>query len=51
MDSQTLQALIVALIIAEAALLVGRKVYRTFAAARKPKGPGCGSDCGCSPEG
>ncbi|MBW3630001.1 MAG: FeoB-associated Cys-rich membrane protein [Gemmatimonadetes bacterium] len=49
MDSQTLQTIIVALIIGAAALFVGRKFYRTFAAARKPKGSGCGSDCGCGP--
>ena len=49
MDSQTLQTAVVALIIAAAALFVGRKFYRTFAATRKPKGPGCGSDCGCTP--
>jgi hypothetical protein len=49
MDS-TLQSLIVALIIGAAALFVGTKWYRTFASARKKKGPGCEGDCGCSPE-
>ena len=48
MDSQTLQTLVVALIVGVAALFVGRKWYRTFAAARKK--PGCGGDCGCSTE-
>ena len=50
MDSQTLQTIVVALIIGAAAFFVGSKWYRTFASARKKKGPGCGSDCGCSSE-
>ena len=48
MDAQTLQTILVALIIGAAALFVGSKWYRTFASARKKKG--CGGDCGCSPE-
>ena len=43
-----IQTLIVALVVATALFFVGRRLYRTFAAARRPK-DGCGHDCGCSP--
>jgi hypothetical protein len=48
MDSQTLQTLLVAVVIAVAALFLGTRWYRTFASSRKKSGPGCGGDCGCS---
>jgi hypothetical protein len=48
MDSQSLQTLLVALVVAVAALFIGTRWYRTFASARKKSGPGCGGDCGCS---
>lgn len=46
MDSQALQGIVVALIVAVAALFIGTRWYRTYASARKSKA-GCGSDCGC----
>jgi hypothetical protein len=48
MDSQTLQTIIVALVVAAAALFMGVRVLRSVNAARaKKKGGGCGGDC-CS---
>ena len=49
MDSQMLQTLVVGLIVLAAAFFIGRRAWRTVAAARAPKGGdgGCGSDCGC----
>ena len=44
MDSQSLQSIVVALLVAAAVLFVGTRWYRTFAAARKAK-DGCGGDC------
>lgn len=41
-----MDTLVVLLIVAGAALYVGRMAWRAVAAARKPK-HGCGSDCGC----
>ena len=44
------ETLVVIAIVGAAAAYVGRKIWRTLAAARAPKGsgPGCGGDCGCS---
>ena len=41
------ETLVVIAIVAAAAGYVGRKVWRTLAAARAPRGPGSGCD-GCS---
>ena len=42
------QLVIVVLIVASALFFVGRRAWRSMAAARKPKsGSGCGSGCGC----
>ena len=41
-----METLVVLLIVAGAALYVGRTAWRSIAAARKPKN-GCGNDCGC----
>ena len=41
------QLVVVALIVASALFFMGRRAWRSLAAARKPKS-GCGSDCGCS---
>jgi hypothetical protein len=45
-----IQTLIVGLIVLAAALFFGSRVRRSILAARPAggKGPGCGSDCGCS---
>ena len=51
MSAESVQTLLVAVIVASAALFVGRGWYRAFAAARRKKGPGCGGDCGCGPTG
>ncbi len=40
------QLIVVALVVAGALFFVGRRAWRSMAAARKPKS-GCGSDCGC----
>lgn len=42
-----MQSVIVALILAAAALYVGRRVYRSYAAVRRKSGGdgGCGGDC------
>lgn len=40
------QLIVVALIVASALFFIGRRAWRSIAAARKPKS-GCGSDCGC----
>lgn len=40
------QLIVVALIVTVAVFFVGRRAWRSIAAARKPKS-GCGSDCGC----
>ena len=43
-----LQTLIVLLVVAGAAFYVGRRLWRTIAAARASKsGDGCASGCGC----
>ncbi len=49
MDAQMLQTLIVGVIVLAALAYVGRRAWRTLAAARTPKGGagGCGGDCGC----
>ncbi|HYH79961.1 MAG TPA: hypothetical protein VEX86_09185 [Longimicrobium sp.] len=50
MDAQMMQTLLAGLIVLAALAYVGRRAWRTLAAARTPKGgdgPGCGSDCGC----
>ena len=47
MDAQMLQTLVVGLIVLAALAYVGRRAWRTLAAARTPKGGGCGGDCGC----
>lgn len=51
MDAQMMQTLVVGLIVLAALAYVGRRAWRTVAAARTPKGGagagGCGSDCGC----
>lgn len=42
-----MDSLVVALIVAAAALYVGRRVWRAAASARRKTEPGCGGDCGC----
>ncbi|HEX6926160.1 MAG TPA: hypothetical protein VF167_12135 [Longimicrobiaceae bacterium] len=46
MDPQTVQSLIVALIVAGAALFMGLRVYRTISTSRaRKKAGGCGGGC------
>jgi len=47
MTDFSLQTLLVFAIVAAAALYVGRRVWRTVAAARRSKADGCGTGCGC----
>ena len=49
MDGQTIQSLLALGVVAGAGLFLGARWYRTYAAARRRKGAGCDSDCGCSP--
>lgn len=46
-----MESLVVALIVAAAALYVGRRLYRTVAGARRAKGGACGAGCGCGESG
>jgi hypothetical protein len=46
MDPQTLQTLVVAIVVATAAVFMGARVLRAVNAARRKK-DGCGGDC-CS---
>jgi len=41
------QQVIVAVLVLTAVAFVGRRVWRTIAAARAPKSAGCASGCGC----
>ncbi len=43
-----MQQLLIALIVLSAAGFIGRRVWRTVAAARAPKGGGCDTGCGCA---
>ena len=45
MDPQTLQTLLVALVVAAAAVFIGARVLRSVHAARARKKGGCGGDC------
>ena len=48
MGDFSVQTLIVLLIVGGAALYVGRRLWRTVAAARASRrGDGCGAGCGC----
>ena len=44
-----LEQLIISAIVLGAALFIGRRIWRTIASARAPKGGGCDSGCGCAP--
>lgn len=41
-----MDTIVVMLVVGGALAFVGRRVWQSLAAARKPK-KGCGSDCGC----
>lgn len=47
MSDFPVQALLVLLIVGGAVIYVGRRVWRTVAAARSSRGGGCDSSCGC----
>lgn len=48
MEYFSVQTLIVVLIVSAAAFYVGRRLWRTVAAARASRrGDGCGAGCGC----
>ena len=47
MTGSVVQTLLVLLIVGGAAFYVGRRLWRTIAAARASKGDGCGVGCGC----
>jgi hypothetical protein len=47
MTGSALQTIVVLLIVAAAAFYVGRRLWRTIAAARASKAAGCGVGCGC----
>jgi FeoB-associated Cys-rich membrane protein len=44
-----LESLIIGAIVLGAVFFIARRVWRTIAAARAPKGAGCDSGCGCAP--
>ena len=50
-ESSVVQTLIVLLIVAGAAFYVGRRLWRTIAAARASKSAGCDVGCGCGDAG
>jgi hypothetical protein len=51
MDAMMMQTLVVGLVVAGAALSVGRRAYRLVASARRrTDADGCGGGCGCSKE-
>lgn len=47
MTGSLVQTLLVLLIVGGAAFYVGRRLWRTIAAARASKGEACGVGCGC----
>ena len=49
MEAEVVQTLIVLLVVAGAAFYVGRRMWRTVAAARATRrdAAGCGAGCGC----
>lgn len=48
MSSESMQSLLVLIIVAAAAVFVGMRWYRTLATARRKNDSGCGGGCGCS---